>query len=758
MFLRDGFQMLRLLVFAIPLCFGFASLSAEETPPERLTIDRIYKSKEFDEQTLSCQWLPDAETPAYTRLEVDTDGSGKAIVRYEAATGKRDVLVSAADLTPPDQSTPLEVESYQWSSDLARLLIYTRSKKVWRRNTRGDYWVLDRGSGQLSQLGGDAKPSSLMFAKFSPGGDQVGYVLDANVYVQDLADGSIKQLTSRENDRIINGTSDWVYEEEFGLRDGFHWSPDGKSIAFWRFDTETVQDFTLINNTDALYPTTKQFAYPKVGTRNSAVRIGVVNVQSGATNWTPIVGDPENSYVPRIQWIKQTGELIVREMNRLQNTETIHLLNFDNDTHRVLHTETDEAWIDLQNELHFSAGAESFYYLTDAESWRHLRRLSVYGDETWSPMGGERFDVIELVNVVSKGGVDTIDFIASPDSATDRYLFRVDTDSRTVQQLTPIDQQGTHQYQISDDGHFAIHRFSDANQPTRTELVSLPDHTVVRTLEDNAKLVESIAALDRSHTEFLKIDLGEVELDAWCMKPANLDPSKKYPLIVHVYGEPAGSTVVNRWGGKRGLWHTLLNQRGYVVVSIDNRGTKAPRGRNFRKSVYRKIGTLGPDDQAAAVTQLLKDRSYLDPERVGVWGWSGGGSSSLHAIFRYPDLYHSAVSIAPVANQRYYDTIYQERYMGLPNDNVEGFRQGSPIHFADQLKGSLLLVHGTADDNVHYQATELLIDELIARNKAFDMFVYPNRTHSISERKNTRRHLMTMVTNFFERTLPAGPR
>ena len=521
--------MLRAFVLLVLLTLGFSvHLSAEDASPQRLTLDRIYQSGELNERPYSCQWLP-GDASAYTRLESEDESDRKAIVRYDAATGEKETLVSSADLTPPGQATPLAVESYAWSSDLARVLIYTESKKVWRRNTRGDYWVLDRGSRQLMKLGGDAEPSSLMFAKFSPTGDHVGYVREGNLFVQDLTDGSIKQLTSRKNDRIINGTSDWVYEEEFGLRDGFRWSPDGKDIAFWRFDTATVQDFTLINNTDGLYPTVKRFAYPKVGTRNSIVRIGVVDVETSETRWLPVVGDPQDSYIPRIQWIEKTGELIVREMNRLQNTEQIHLLNFDTDTHRVLHTEQDEAWIDLQDELYFSHDAEWFFYLSDEQGWRHLRSLSVFGDDRWEPMSGESYDVIELASVVTGVGKDTVYFIASPDSATDRYLFSVDTETKKVRRITPDDQPGTHSYQVSPRGDFAIHQWSDADTPTKTELVSLPDHATIRSLEDNAKLAESIAALDRSDTEFLRIDIGDVQLDAMCMKPANLDPEQKIP-------------------------------------------------------------------------------------------------------------------------------------------------------------------------------------------------------------------------------------
>ena len=736
------------------------SLSADEHAAQ-LTIDRIYESKDFDERSYSCKWLPniDGRPAAYTRIEsIDGEDGAKGIVRYDAASGERTVFVAATDLATPEQTTPLKIDGYQWSEDLARVLIYTNTKRVWRQNTRGDYWVLDRVAGQLQKIGGDAKPSSLMFAKFSPDGSSVAFVRDGDVYVQDLLDGKVRRLTVRPNDRIINGTSDWVYEEEFGLRDAFRWSPDGTHIAYWQFDTSGVQDFTLINNTDSLYPTTKTFAYPKTGTRNSAVRIGVVSLKTAATRWVEIPGDPRDNYLPRIQWLDQTGELLIRQMNRNQNRETLHLLNFESETHRIVHTEQDDAWIDLQEELHFVSGGGAYYYQSDRDGWSHVYRIEV-DDDTSALLTPGTFDVVDLHQVIpSDNGRDAVlYFSASPESASERYLYRAAPDA-AVRRVTPAGSRGVHSYNISPDGAFAVHRYSNANRPSVVELVALPSHRVIRTLEDNAALAEKLSKLSIEPTEFFRIDIGDVKLDAWCIKPPDMDPNKKYPLLVYVYGEPAGSTVVNRWGGRHSLWHNMLAQAGYVVVSIDNRGTKTPRGREFRKSVYRKIGILGPNDQAAAVQKLLADRPYLDRQRVGSWGWSGGGSSTLHAIFRFPDLYKSAVAIAPVSNQRYYDTIYQERYMGLPSANVEGFRNGSPINFADQLKGDLLLIHGTADDNVHYQATELLINELIAKNKQFEMFVYPNRSHSIVERNNTRRHLMTKVTEFIKRTLPPGPR
>ncbi|MDP6443132.1 MAG: prolyl oligopeptidase family serine peptidase, partial [Pirellulaceae bacterium] len=394
--------------------------------------------------------------------------------------------------------------------------------------------------------------------------------------------------------------------------------------------------------------------------------------------------------------------------------------------------------------------------ISERDGWRHAYIARRDGGEPRLATPGD-FDVMRLLHVDQQRGV--LYFIASPKTPTQRYLFRAALDGSQVDRLTPADQSGSHRYQISPDGRWALHDWSNANRPTQSELVSLPDHRRRKQLVTNEKLVEKIADLPRQDTEFFRVAIADgVELDAWCVKPPRFDPQTKYPLLVYVYGEPAGSTVNDRWGGKSYLWHLMLAQRGYVVMSFDNRGANVARGRAWRKKAYRKIGIVAPQDQAAAVRAVLKERSYLDADRVGIWGWSGGGSSSLHAIFKYPKLYKTAIAIAPVPNQRYYDTIYQERYMGLPETNVEGFRQGSPINFAKNLEGDLLLVHGTADDNCHYQTTELLIDELVAHNKQFMLMSYPNRTHSIRERKNTTRHLREMMTRFLLQHLPPGPR
>lgn len=717
----------------------------------KLSIDRIYASEDFRVKSVNPKWLAavPGQDAAYTLIEkAAPDDQNKSIVRYDAATGERTVFVESAALVPPGKTEPLSVQHYDVSADQGRVLIFTNTVRVWRANTRGDYWVLDRGTGQLYQLGGDAPPSSLMYAKFSPNGNAVAYVRDGSLYLEDMLDRSVNTILQRRSERELFGMSDWAYEEEFQLRDAFHWSPDGSEIALWRFDTSNVQDFTMINNTDSLYPTVKKFDYPKAGTRNSDVRIGIYNLQRKTTRWIKLNAASNDYYIPRIQWIDDSGDLLIRQFNRLQNTELIHRIESGGTKDTLVFQDSDEAWLDLQDEVFLSHDKGGFLYLSDRSGWRGMYHVPFDATKERAVTSGD-FDVVEILATSQKN----VFFIASPTSPTERFLYRVDLSDLSTHRVTPGDSEGVHTYDISPSGEFAVHRYSTTEKPTVAELVSLPQHEVIRTLEDNQELSVALSKLNRTPVEFLQLELDDVTLDAMCMLPPDLDPTKKYPLLVYVYGEPAGSTVVNRFAGNTGLWHQMLAQDGYVVVSIDNRGTDVPRGREFRKSVYRKMGTVGPNDQAAAVKKLLQQRPYLDADRVGVWGWSGGGTSSLHGIFRFPDLYKTAVAVAPVANLRYYDTIYEERYMGLPSANVEGYRAGSAIHFVDQFKGDLLVVHGTADDNVHYQCTELLINEMIAKNKQFDMFIYPGRTHSIRERENTRRHLMNKITDFLKRTL-----
>jgi dipeptidyl-peptidase-4 len=665
-------------------------------------------------------------------------------------------LVPAELLVPPGAHAPLGIEGYEFSDDRSRLLLYANSQRVWRTNARGDYWVLDRTSHELSKLGGDAPTASLMHAKFSPDGLRVAYVRSGNIYVEDLHEHGITKLTNSMSTALINGTFDWVYEEEFSLRDGFRWSPDGRSIAYWQFDTTGVREFPLVNNTDSLYPRINPIKYPKVGETNSACRVGVVSTAGGETHWLNVAGDPRDNYIAFMEWAGDSDKILIHQFNRRQNTVNVLLADTHNGQVATIFTDHDDAWIDQQEEIHWLHENQEFLWLSERDGWRHIYKYSRNGGKPALVTPGD-FDVIALLAVDEES--DWVYFTASPDNPTQSYLFRAHSDGTFRERVSPTTEPGTHGYEISPNARWAIHDFSAFGSIPKTTLVRLPSHEAVRVLADNKSLKEKLSAIKKGRTELFRVDIGEhVALDAWCLLPPDFDPKAKYPLLVHVYGEPAGVTVVDRWGGGNYLWHEMLAQNGYIVMSFDNRGTPAPRGRAWRKAVYHQIGVLAPKDQAAAVKEVLRKRPYIDPERIGVWGWSGGGSMTLSAIFKFPDLYKTAIAVAPVPNQRLYDTIYQERYMGLPGDNVDGFTQGSAINFAHQLKGNLLLIHGTGDDNCHYQGTEALINELIRHNKPFSMMAYPNRSHAISEGTNTTLHLWELMTRYLAQNLPAGPR
>lgn len=744
--------------FLLFLLISASTVVAQTTQPAvdpNLTVERIFASSEFrPERFGGFAWLKDGDS--YAKFEPSEKVKGAMdLVRYQIDTEKRDLLLSAEKLIPTGETKPLEMDGYDWSADGKRVLIYTNSQKVWRYNTRGDYWVLDLGTGKLAKLGGDAKTATLMFAKFSPDGSKVGYVRENDLYVEDVSTGKITRLTSDGSHTLINGTSDWVNEEEFDLRDCWRWSPDSRSIAFWQFDASGIEDFMLLNDTAGLYPTLTKIPYPKTGTQNAAVRVGVINAGGGEIRWLETPGDLRNNYIVSVDWASP-NEIYLQHFNRPQNTLQVLIADAKTGKSRSILTENDGAWVDLTlPEMKWLDGGKRFLWVSERDGWRRPYSVSADGKDI-RPLTKGNFDAMSVSSVDEAGG--WVYYIASPDNATQRYLYRSRLDgSGNDERVTPAEFQGWNNYDFSPNSKWAVQTSSSFGKYSHIDLLKLADKTIARRLVTNDAPQAKLDKLARGTHEFFRVDIGDgVSLDGWMMKPPGFDPTKKYPVLYYAYTEPAGTTVNDSWSGAQYYWFLMLTQQGYIVASVDNRGTPSPRGRAFRKSIYRKIGVLSSQDQADAVKAMLAKMPYLDASRVGIWGWSGGGVATLNAMFRHPDIYKVGMAVAPAPDNRLYDTIYTERYMGLLKDNPEDYERSSATAQAANLKGDLLIVHGTGDDNVHFQQTEYLINALIAANKPFTIMPYPGRTHSISEGKGTTLHLYSLLTRYLNEHLQAG--
>jgi dipeptidyl-peptidase 4 len=708
--------------------------------------------------------------PGSTDLKWTKDGNSfyKAgtgeIIRVDLPDKKETVFISTEQLTPSGHSRPLGIKNFSFSDNGQQLLIFANTKRVWRYNTRGDYWVLDLQSKELKQLGKDRAASSLLFAKFSPDGSKVAYVSEHNIYLEDVRTGQSKCLTTTNGTRkLINGTFDWVYEEELDCRDGFRWSPDGQHIAYWQIDANQVRDYLMLNTTDSVYPYAVPVEYPVVGQPSSPYKIGVVDIASGATKWMDIPGDPTQTYLPRMEWAANSTELILQQLNRRQNESKVMLSDIATGSTSLLYTEQDSAFIECKGAWQdgvvagwdwINSGKE-FVWVTEKDGWRHIYRISRDGKKETLVTRGN-YDIIK-VNLIDEKN-NYVYFIASPDNATQKYLYRTHLDGKgKLERITPAGEPGTHEYDISPNSRYAMHDFSNANTEDMQEWVSLPAHQSLATGVDIAGKVAETGA--HKKVEFFTVKTADgVEMDGWMVKPNHFDSTKKYPIVFYVYGEPAAQTVEDRYGsGFNFLYKGDMAEDGYIYMSLDNRGTPAPKGRQWRKSIYRQIGRINIRDQAMAAREILK-WPFVDSSRTAVWGWSGGGASTLNLLFQYPEIYKTGIAIAAISHQQSYDNIYEERYMGLIPENKDDYDKASPMTYAKGLRGNLLYIHGSGDDNVHYQNAELLLNTLIKYDKVFQFMVYPNRSHGIFEGEGTREHLATLYTSYLQKNCPGGGR
>lgn len=667
-------------------------------------------------------------------------------------------FLSSEELIPSGAHAPLDVQSFQVSPQGNQLLLFANTTRVWRENTKGDYWIYNKETKTLEQLGAKQPESSLMFAKFSPDGTKVAYVAKHNIFIENLADHTVQQVTNDGGNGIINGTFDWVYEEEFGTQDGFRWSPDSKKIAFWKLDARATRNFLMINNTDSIYSYTIPVEYPKVGMSPSGVSIWIYDIDDKNETKVEIQGAENQIYIPRMEWLNNSSAVILQQLNRKQNESQIIVSQAVTGQSKLIHKETSDTWIDIKARWNNNDPSgwdwidqdQTFLWVSEKNGWRQIYSIDMNGREKL--ITKDDFDIINIDLIDRKHKI--IYFTASPQNATQTYLYRININGGKAKRVTPKEFPGTNNYTISPNGKLALFSSGNTERYIAGSVISLPEHTQLQepVREINAKPEDP-------KVEFFKVTtIDGVTLDGWMVKPINFDPSKKYPVVFYVYGEPASQTVTDNYGtGKNRLYTGDMATDGYIYVSLENRGAPAPKGAAWRKSIYRKIGRLNIRDQAMGAKEVFKF-GFVDTTRVAVWGWSGGGASTLNLLGQYPEIYQTGISIAPVTNQLLYDNIYQERYMGLPQENKEDFVNGSALTYAKNVKGNLLLIHGTGDDNVHYQNAEVYINALIEHNIPFQMMSYPNRSHSISEGKGTSAHLATIYTRFLKANCPPGGR
>ena len=769
--MRDTFS--ALLTVLLLLAAGLQPLSAQQETDTRLrlTLEAIHASNEFSPINVEeGRWAD--EGPVVVYIEQDSRTGATSLISYNLETDERSQLIDGSNLYAEDVDRLIKIVDYEYSSDNSVVLLYTDAQRVWRHDTKGYYYVYDVAARTLTPIA-DRDRGFQMFAKFSPDGQRVGFVRNRDIFVVDIEDSTEQQLTSDGSDGgIINGTSDWVYEEEFGLRDGWTWSPDSRRIAYVQLDESNTREF-MMADLRGLYPDVTGFRYPKAGEVNSEIHVGVVDVATGANDFfethTWHAGGDSLEYISSLGWTPEmngTSYVWMFRLNRDQNH--LDLLYGDPATMAVTTVleEQNDTWLDVETSFGDLAGGtitylqdgRHFVWLSERDGYRHLHLYENDGTPVRQLTTGA-WNVTNFHGLEEESG--TFYFSGTATSPLERQLYSgrmrpssgTNGDADEFQQITT--RSGTHTVDMSRDLRYYIDRFSDVSTPSVVTLHGA-DGELLKELENNDALQTRLSEYDLPYPEFTQVTGADgTSLNAYVIKPTDFDPSETYPLMMYVYGGPGSQTVSNSWGGSRYLWHAYLAENhDIIVVSVDNRGTGG-RGKDFKSAPYRRLGVLEAQDQIAAATDFGK-MDYVDSERIGVWGWSYGGYLTLMSMLTGdgPETFKLGVAVAPVTDWKQYDTIYTERYMSTPQRNPEGYAKSAPLAYADRLRAEqeLLIVHGDLDDNVHFQNAVQMIDALQDAEKQFDMMMYPGRDHGISGGR-TRLHVFTLITDYIEENL-----
>lgn len=722
-----------IIVNVIVLVFGYSG-------GKELTIEDIFASQKFSSKSIrGIQWLKDGKS--FSFLDVDTVTKSSGVYQFIINNNTKKLIVTGSMMKLNESDPPFRFASYQWSPEEKQILFVSAppdKQYLSRLTPAGNLFIYDIPSKKFSSITNVSAPQYNQ--KFSPDGSKIGYVRDNNIFIYDLVSLKETQLTMDGAEHIINGKFDWVYEEEFGISDGWKWSPDGSKIAYWHFDEHRVPEYSM-TEWDSTHLAHIKMRYPKPGDPNSIVNIGVLDIASGKTDWIEL-GSNDDIYIPRMQWTSDQNLLSFQRLNREQNQIELMRYHIVNKSTTVVFTEQSDTWVDVGDDLRYLKNGQ-FIWTSERNGYNHLYRYSNDGTLMNQITFGE-WDVDSFYGIDEKNGL--LYYTSSEGSPVKRHIYSVKLDGSRKKRLSVL--EGTNSANFSPTFENYIGVYSNSTTPSKMKMMN-NDGKELYTIEENE--MKNLKEYSLAKTSFFSFKTSDgVVLNASLLKPKNFDSTKKYPVVVFTYGGPGSQVVRDTWGGSNYLWYSMLADKGYLIFMVDNRGTGA-RGASFKKLVYKNLGKWEVNDQIEGA-KYLSSLPYVEKDRIGIWGWSYGGYMAALTILNGADYFKAAVAVAPVTHWKFYDNIYTERFMGTPENNPKGYKESSPLTHVSKLKGNFLLIHGTSDDNVHFQNAVTLTSALQQANKQFETMYYPNKNHGIGG-GNTRVHLYHLITNFLMKNL-----